>query len=388
MEHKKEFLDIVENIIERTRLAGSVGEKDTVNYIKKYITQNIGGKSVTQKFKILTWREKTLPHLTINKETINCRALYYSPKSNIAGRLEYFAENVEEKGNEFDVYCIKNKNGTILSFLYVSQKYSKPFYYNKNGATYLLPCVVIGSEYRDFFHKNIGNNVRLKIDTKYLLKNSYNLVHKISDRKNKLKLIIGAHIDTVPNSKGVFDNASGIAGTLIASKILKKTKLPFDIWIVYFGAEENAMFGSKFFVDTLSEDEIKMVRYMISVDGIGMGNKTCIYVEKDYFRQAEKSFGEIRNDTIINDVENMIDASDHYYFKLMGIDSCFIEGLPENFYYHNKEANDIKNLNYDLSIRTIQALVDFIKNIEFESPRIIFDNKKRRILSRIFNLLR
>ena len=48
-------------------------------------------------------------------------------------------------------------------------------------------------------------------------------MHKISDRKNKLKLIIGAHIDTVPNSKGVFDNASGIAGTLIASKILKKT---------------------------------------------------------------------------------------------------------------------------------------------------------------------
>lgn len=388
MDYNKEFISIVKGFGDRVRLSGSKGELDAIRYIKRYIAKNIKGKSIVQKFKILTWRERALPNLIVGGEVVNCRSIYYSPKSNIKGRLEYFSENIEEKENEFDVYCIKNSSETILALLYVSQKYPNPFYYNRGSATYLMPSVIIGSDYRDFFIKNIGKEVKLKIDAKYLVKNSYNLVHKLSNRKNKFKLIIGAHVDTVPQSKGVFDNASGVAGAMIISKILKNIKLPFDIWIVYFGAEENAMFGSKFFVDTLSEDEIKMVRYMISIDGIGMGDRTCLYAEKDYFPQLKKSFDEIKENIIIDDVDNMIDASDHYYFKLMGVDSCFVEGLPSAFYYHSKEANNMENLNVDLSTKSIQLLIEFIKNIEFQSPRVVFGSKKTKILQRMLNFLK
>ncbi|MFZ2154261.1 MAG: M20/M25/M40 family metallo-hydrolase [Candidatus Moraniibacteriota bacterium] len=388
MDYHKEFLNIVKGFGDRVRLSGSRGELDAVKYIKNYIVRNIGGKSIIQKFKILTWREKSTPSLIVAGETVSCRSAYYSPKSNIKGKLEYFTENTEEKENEFDVYCIKNSSGTILSLLYVSQKYPNPFYYNRGSATYLMPSVIVGSDYRDFFTKNIGKEVKLRIDAKYLVKNSYNLVHKLSNRKNKFKLIIGAHMDTVPQSKGIFDNASGVAGAMIISKILKNIKLPFDIWIVYFGAEENAMFGSKFFVETLSEAEIKMARYMISIDGIGMGDKTCLYSEKDYFTQLKRSFGEIGENAIIDDVDNMLDASDHYYFKLMGVDSCFVEGQPGTFYYHSKEANDLANLNVELSVKTVQSLIEFIKNIEFQSPRVVFENRKTRVLQRILNFLK
>lgn len=388
MDYHKEFLNIVKGFGDRVRLSGSRGELDAVKYIKNYIVRNIGGKSIIQKFKILTWREKSMPSLIVAGETVSCRSAYYSPKSNIKGKLEYFTENTEEKENEFDVYCIKNSSGTILSLLYVSQKYPNPFYYNRGSATYLMPSVIVGSDYRDFFTKNIGKEVKLRIDAKYLVKNSYNLVHKLSNRKNKFKLIIGAHMDTVPQSKGIFDNASGVAGAMIISKILKNIKLPFDIWIVYFGAEENAMFGSKFFVETLSEAEIKMARYMISIDGIGMGDKTCLYSEKDYFTQLKRSFGEIGENAIIDDVDNMLDASDHYYFKLMGVDSCFVEGQPGTFYYHSKEANDLANLNVELSVKTVQSLIEFIKNIEFQSPRVVFENRKTRVLQRILNFLK
>ncbi|MDO8565697.1 MAG: M20/M25/M40 family metallo-hydrolase [Candidatus Moranbacteria bacterium] len=388
MDNTKEFLDIIESISNKTRLSGSKGESDTVRYLKKYIAKNIGGKTIIQKFKILTWREEALPHLTIGDETISCRSVYYSPKSNIRGTLEYFGESTEEKGNEFAVYCIRSKSKTIVSFLSVSRNYPKPFYYNKGGPTYLIPNLIIGSAYEDFFHKNIGKEVRLKTDTKYVVKNSYNLIHKITHRKNRLKLIVGAHIDTVPHSTGLLDNASGIAGALLVSQNLKKMKLPFDVWVVYFGAEENSMFGSKFFLETLTEEENSLMRYMVAIDGIGLGDNTSIYAEKDYHKQIEKSFGEIISNTTIDDVDNMLEVSDHYYFKLHGVDCCFVEGSPTAFYCHNEEANDIKYLNAELSMKTIQALTEFVINIKFQSPKVVFENKRKKALQTLLRFFR
>ncbi len=247
MDFKREnFLEIVKEIGKKSRLAGSKGESDAFDYIKKYIKEKIGGKLIFQKYKILTWRELEKSKLLINNKEIDCQAVYYSPTSKIKGELEYFGENNSEKDNEFDVFCVRDKRKNILAFINLSKKFKEAFCYNSGEADYLLPALVVGSEYLDFIKKSVGKNVEIKIKAKFIVKNSINLVHKLSDRKGKLKLIISAHVDTIPHSKGILDDATGIAAAFILSQELKKTKLPFDVWIVYFGAEENSMFGSKF----------------------------------------------------------------------------------------------------------------------------------------------
>lgn len=383
-DQKKEFLKIVENVGQKTRTSGSKGEKNALDYLRGYIEKNIKGKTLFQKFKILTWKEQRPAILSVNGQAIECQSVYYSPKGKIKGTLKYFGPDVEEEGNELETYCVKSRNGTVQAFLYVSKKYPKPFYYNKQSATYLMPSVIVGSENQTFFQKNLGEKVELTIDSKYVIKKSHNLVHKLSDRKGRVKVVIGAHIDTIPDSKGILDNASGVASALIASAELKKQKLPFDVWVIYFGAEENAMFGSKFFVDTLKEKEKKLIKYMLSIDGIGLGEKTVVYAEKDYHSQLAKSFEQLADKVKISDIEEALDTSDHYYFKLLGIDSGHFEGAPKSFYYHSKEAGEQKYLNVTLSLEATGALIDFVKNISFQSPKIIFPENRRGLFLRMY----
>ncbi|HRY27870.1 MAG TPA: M28 family peptidase [Candidatus Moranbacteria bacterium] len=384
---KEYFIKIVEDIGKKSRLAGSKGESEAFDYIKKHIKEKIGGKIIFQKYKILTWEESEKSMFLINGENIKCQAIYYSPSSKIKGKLEYFGENNYEKDNEFDVFCVRDKQKNISAFINLSKNFKKPFYYCNGEANYLIPSLIVGSEYLDIIKKNLGENVEIRIKTKFLIKKSINLIHKLSNRKGKLKLVICAHVDTVPHSKGILDDASGIAAAMVLSQEIKKIKLPFDVWIVYFGAEENSMFGSKFFIDTLTDKEKKSINYVVSVDGIGMGDNVSVYVEEDYFPQIKSAFKKIEDKLILSSMDDSVDISDHYYFKLSGIDSCLIEVKINDFYYHSSEANDIKNLNIGMCSDTILSVFNYIKNIQFKSPDIYFDKKENSILKKIMPFL-
>lgn len=379
---EKEFAKIIEKISGKDRLAGTKGEVDAFGFIKKHIKEKIGGKVNLQNYKILTWREIEKPKVFIDGKEIECKSVYYNPTSKIKGKLEYFGKDDSEQGNEFEVYCVKDGKKNVLAMFNVAINFKDSFYYNKGGATYLLPVFIVGSQLKEFFENNVGKETVISIKTKYVVKKSANLIHKISNRKNKFKLIIGAHVDTVPDSRGVLDNASGVATVLLLSEEIKKMHLPFDVWAVYFGSEENSMFGSKFFVDTLTKEDREKIKYMISVDGIGMGDKIFVFVENDYNSQINEAFKDIQEKLILSDIEGSIDLSDHYYFKLLGIDSCLVGSEAENFYCHNKEADDIKNLNIELSSDTFNSLLNFIKNIQFKSPNVYFDKKKYHIFER------
>lgn len=373
MLNKEEFIKLIEEVSRKERLAGTKGETKAFDYVKRYIRKNVGGKINLQKYKILTWRETEKPSVTVDGKEINCKSLYYNPTTKIIkGKLEYFEKNNTEDDNKFEVYCVRDKRGNVLAMFYVSVMFKEPFYYNNGGATYLLPIFIVGSDFKDFFNKSIGKYISISLKTRYVVKKSANLIHKIKNREDRFKIIIGAHVDTVPGSKGVLDNASGVVSALLLSSELKKTKLPFDVWFIYFGSEENSMFGSKFFVDTLTKEEKEKIKYVISIDGLGIGEKIWASVEKDYFPQIRNAFKDVGEKLILTDIEKSIDISDQYYFKLSGIDSFFLGGKAKSFYFHNKEADKIANLNVELCLNATKSIADFVKNIKFKSPNINF----------------
>lgn len=386
MFNAKDYTEIVRLIGAKSRLAGSKGENDSFDFIKKYIKDKIGGKTIFQNYKILTWKEIEKSGITIEGREIDSRAFYYSPSSKIKGKLEYFGENENEKGNEFSVFCIRDGRKNIKAFINLSKKFKKPFYYSNGETSYLLPNIIIGSDSKNLFEDSIGKQIEIKVRSKFVIKNSLNLIHKLSDRKNKFKLLIVSHVDTVPHSKGIIDDASGVGASLLLSQELRKMKLPFDVWMIYFGAEENSMFGSKFFVDTLNAKEKEKIKYVISIDGIGMGEKTSVFVETDYNSQIFKAFENIKDKLVLENIEKSFDSSDHYYFKLCGIDSCLIEGNIENFYYHESEANDLANLNSDLCVETMEGIMKYIKNIEFKSPDVSFSTKKANFIQKLLGI--
>ena len=92
-------------------------------------------------------------------------------------------------------------------------------------------------------------------------------------------LVVGAHLDTVPQAPGAEDNASGV-GVLLAvaeASAGRRTRLP--VVFVAFGAEEprgptdaDHHYGSRAYVARLGPAERDAVRGMVSLDRVGVGS--------------------------------------------------------------------------------------------------------------------
>ena len=96
-------------------------------------------------------------------------------------------------------------------------------------------------------------------------------------------LLVGAHLDTVPQAPGAEDNASGVGTLLAVAEAIggRHTRLP--VVLVAFGAEEprgpgddDHHYGSRFFVSQLSSAERSALRGMVSLDRVGVGNVTPV----------------------------------------------------------------------------------------------------------------
>ncbi len=97
--------------------------------------------------------------------------------------------------------------------------------------------------------------------------------------RNRPHLLVGAHLDTVPQAPGAEDNASGV-GVLLAvaeAAASRQTRLP-TVFVV-FGAEEprgpgddDHHYGSQHHVASLSGKERDALRGMVALDRVGVGD--------------------------------------------------------------------------------------------------------------------
>ncbi len=92
-------------------------------------------------------------------------------------------------------------------------------------------------------------------------------------------VILGAHYDTVRNSVGANDNASGVGVLLTLAERLAQppwssqmvSVFPFTLRIIAFGSEETGMIGSGHYVRQLTDEELDAIKVMINFDSVGSG---------------------------------------------------------------------------------------------------------------------
>ena len=85
-------------------------------------------------------------------------------------------------------------------------------------------------------------------------------------------VVLGGHFDTVPDTPGANDNGSGIATLLTVAREARDRSYPFTVRFVAFGAEEVGLYGSRSYVDSLSERELESVVAMLNFDVPGSGS--------------------------------------------------------------------------------------------------------------------
>ena len=95
-----------------------------------------------------------------------------------------------------------------------------------------------------------------------------NLIARAPHLQPRPRLIVGAHIDTVPGSPGADDNASGVAVMLEASRIVGQAGVPFPVEFVAFNLEELGMIGSAHYAKTLRRVKTPLLG-MLSLEMVG-----------------------------------------------------------------------------------------------------------------------
>jgi len=102
----------------------------------------------------------------------------------------------------------------------------------------------------------------------YLGQRFVNLVATRTPDATAPRLIIGAHLDTVPGTPGADDNASGLAALLEVSRVLAAHPTTLNCEFVAFTLEEFGMLGSQHYAQTLHNAKVPLAG-MLSLEMVG-----------------------------------------------------------------------------------------------------------------------
>ena len=88
------------------------------------------------------------------------------------------------------------------------------------------------------------------------------------------QVVVGAHLDSVPEGPGINDNGSGSSTDLeIALQMAELNIKPVNqVRFAWWGAEESGLVGSQFYVDSLTKKQVKNTAVNLNFDMVGSPN--------------------------------------------------------------------------------------------------------------------
>lgn len=193
----------------------------------------------------------------------------------------------------------------------------------------------------------------------------YNVIADMNYDKNKKTVIVSPHYDTTTDSVGALDNATGTVAILEAAKKLRKQHFDYNLRFIFFSSEEYRFYGSRSYLNSLSQDELSHIHGCFNVDMVGSKDcrKTivlCPVLEENWittnYRKVDEKF-EFRQGG----------SSDNIPFSKKGIPAVHfttVDIRDDKFNYDllKKEVNvnsvSIENLQLDTDL-----IVEFINNI-------------------------
>ena len=121
-----------------------------------------------------------------------------------------------------------------------------------------------------------ASKVKITVKQEVYTCQSHNLVCDIKGESEEW-IVCSAHYDSVPNSKGAYDNATGSVCLYGMAENMKDVPLKHNVRFVWCGSEERGLLGSKAYVEAHKE-ELKNVKLNVNIDMIGtiMGKRIAV----------------------------------------------------------------------------------------------------------------
>jgi Zn-dependent M28 family amino/carboxypeptidase len=135
-----------------------------------------------------------------------------------------------------------------------------------------VPVVGVSYEFGRSLATGDAGRVRLAVNAVQGTRSTRNVVADTgSDDKGPL-IVVGAHLDSVPEGPGMNDNGSGSAAVLEAALRLAQDPARGRMRFAFWGAEERGLIGSRHHVASLSEDERRQIAVYVNLDMVGSPN--------------------------------------------------------------------------------------------------------------------
>ena len=161
-------------------------------------------------------------------------------------------------------------------------------------------------------------------------------------------LVIGAHLDTVPQAPGAEDNGSGVGVVLAAAAAAAdlETRLPV-VWVA-FGAEEprgpsdaDHHYGSRAYVASLGPAERRAVRGMVSLDRVGVGERVPVGSAQESDPLQRSLLAAAERARVPTTPDPFQRSSDHWSFVLEGMPGARLGSTP---YVEYHSAGDVPSV--------------------------------------------
>jgi Zn-dependent M28 family amino/carboxypeptidase len=116
--------------------------------------------------------------------------------------------------------------------------------------------------------------VRVATTTQSETRTTANLIADSTTGRTDRVVVVGSHLDSVPEGPGINDNGSGSASDLevalqmAALGVQPRNQVRFAFW----GAEESGLIGSQYYVDSLTSREVKSIAVNLNFDMVGSPN--------------------------------------------------------------------------------------------------------------------
>lgn len=128
---------------------------------------------------------------------------------------------------------------------------------------------------------NGASQIRMTIQQENTKTPSYNLVCDLKGESDEV-IVLCAHYDSVPHSKGPYDNASGVVALYAIAEKLRNQKLHHTLRLLFCGSEERGLCGSQAYIKQHAS-ELDNIQFVINIDMIGstMGKRIAVCTSEE-----------------------------------------------------------------------------------------------------------
>ncbi|MDX2240124.1 MAG: M28 family peptidase [Leptolyngbyaceae cyanobacterium bins.302] len=168
------------------------------------------------------------------------------------------------------------------------------------------------------------------------------------------KVLLGGHYDSVVDSPGGNDNASGTATVLAIARQLSRTPQARDVWFVAFDGEEDGLHGSRAFVKTAQPQLLKGLKGMLNFDMVGVNEQLRVSGTPALTQLAKAA------ETDVETAGSAGGSSDHASFAAADVPILFFHrGLDPNYHKPTDTIVEPKLVNEtaEVALKVIEQLL-------------------------------